>query len=128
MGEKLWEVLFWFYLFNAIFLINHEMDSAYWHEWKLFKLPGGMTGFLLVHFPVFFIVLYGMVLVSHQTFAGLIFSLLLSSGGMFALTIHTYFIRKGHPEFNVAVSLFILRVTGLISLAQAGVTIVLLFM
>ncbi len=42
--------LFWIYLANAVLLINHEIDSAYWKEWDLFKLPGGITGFLIIHF------------------------------------------------------------------------------
>jgi hypothetical protein len=37
---------------NAILLINHEIDSAYWKEWELFKLPGGIGGFLILHFPM----------------------------------------------------------------------------
>jgi len=121
----MWELLFWLYLINAVLLINHEMDSAYWHEWKLFKLPGGMTGFLIVHFPLIFLVLYGLVLISHRSPAGLIYSGVLSFAGIFAFTIHTYFIRKGHKEFNVPVSLFILVATLIVSLIQAGVTIVL---
>ncbi|MCK4852588.1 MAG: outer membrane lipoprotein-sorting protein, partial [Candidatus Omnitrophica bacterium] len=31
-------------LVNSILLINHEIDSAYWNEWKLFKMKGGITG------------------------------------------------------------------------------------
>jgi hypothetical protein len=30
------EALFWLYLTNAVLLINHEIDSAYWKEWELF--------------------------------------------------------------------------------------------
>jgi len=33
--------LFWIYLTNSVLLINQEIDSAYWKEWKLFGLPGG---------------------------------------------------------------------------------------
>jgi hypothetical protein len=27
------KILFWLYLVNAILLINHEIDSAFWKEW-----------------------------------------------------------------------------------------------
>lgn len=120
------EALFWIYLVNSVLLINHEIDSAYWKEWDLFKLPGGITGFLIVHFPVLFLVLYGLVLVFQRTFAGLIFSLALSFGGLFAFTIHTYFIKRGRHEFNAPISLFILIATLIVSLVQAAVTIYLL--
>ena len=81
------ELLFWIYLINAVLLINHEIDSAYWKEWDLFGLPGGITGFLLIHFPLLFLILYGLVLVYQLTIAGLILSLALSLGGVFALNL-----------------------------------------
>jgi hypothetical protein len=120
------EILFWVYLTNSVLLINHEIDSAYWKEWDLFKLPGDITGFLIVHFPLLFVVLYGLVLVSQRTFAGLIFSLVLSFGGLFAFAIHTYFIKRGRHEFKTPISLFILIATLIVSLAQAAITIYLL--
>jgi len=46
------KILFWLYLINAILLINHEIDSAFWKEWELFKLLGGIGGFLILHFPI----------------------------------------------------------------------------
>jgi hypothetical protein len=120
------EILSWVYLINSVLLINHEIDSAYWKEWDLFKLPGDITGFLVVHFPLLFLVLYGLVLIFQRTFAGLIFSLILSFGGLFAFAIHTYFIRRGRHEFKTPISLFILMATLIVSLAQAAITIYLL--
>jgi hypothetical protein len=120
------EILSWVYLINSVLLINHEIDSAYWKEWNLFKLPGDITGFLIVHFPLLFLVLYGLVLVFQRTFAGLIFSLVLSFGGLFAFAIHTYFIRRGRNEFKTPISLWILMATLIVSLAQAAITIYLL--
>jgi hypothetical protein len=120
------EILSWVYLINSVLLINHEIDSAYWKEWDLFKLPGDITGFLIVHFPLLFVVLYGLVLVFQRTFAGLIFSLVLSFGGLFAFAIHTYFIKRGRHEFKMPISLFILIATLIVSLVQAAITIYLL--
>jgi hypothetical protein len=121
------EVVFWLYLMNAILLINHEIDSAYWKEWELFNLPGGIGGFLILHFPFLFLILYGLVLVSKQAFAGLIVSLILSAGGIFAFGIHTAFIRKGRHEFNAPISRVILALMLGVSTIQAAVTIYLLF-
>lgn len=120
------DALFWVYMTNAVLLINHEIDSAYWKEWDLFKLPGGITGFLLLHFPMVFLILYGLVLVFQRTPLGLVFSLVLSFGGVFAFAIHMYFIRKGREEFKAPVSLFILVATFIVSLIQGGMTIHLL--
>jgi hypothetical protein len=76
----MWDIVFWVYLTNAVLLILHEIDSAYWKEWELFRLPGGITAFLLVHIPILLLVLYGLVLVSQRTFAGLGLSLILGCG------------------------------------------------
>ena len=119
------EVLFWVYLANAVLLITHEIDSAYWKEWELFRLPGGLTLFLLLHFPLLFLVMYGLVLVDRQTVAGLIISLLLGLAGLFAFGIHTYFLRKGRDEFKLPISLVILVATLVVSLVQITLTILL---
>ncbi|AKB85679.1 DUF6713 family protein [Methanococcoides methylutens] len=120
------DILFWVYMINSVLLINHEIDSAYWKEWDLFKLPGGITGFLLIHIPVLFFVLYGLVLVYQQSYTGLIFSLILSFSGIFAFTAHMYFIKKGRDEFKIPMSMFILVSTLVVSLVQAYLTINLL--
>jgi hypothetical protein len=120
------DLLFWLYLANAVLLINHEIDSAYWQEWELFKLPGGPSGFLLLHFPLLFFILYGLSLVSRHSPWGLIFSLALCFGGIFAFTIHTYFLRKGRKEFDQPVSKYILAGILLASVVQLAVTAYLL--
>jgi hypothetical protein len=33
-------------LLNLALLITHEIDSAFWKEWNLFGLPGGVQEFL----------------------------------------------------------------------------------
>ena len=120
------EFLFWIYLVNSVLLINHEIDSAYWKEWDLFGLPGGIAGFLILHLPLLFLILYGLALVSQQSFVGLIFSLVLAIGGIFAFSIHMSFIKKGRNEFRTPISLSILIATLAVALVQAGLTIRLL--
>jgi len=123
----MWQVLFWLYLVNAVLLIDHEIDSAYWKEWDLFGLKGGVGGFLLLHIPLLGTILYGLVLVAQRTIAGLILSLLLCFGGLFAFSIHTYFLRRGHAEFKAPVSQLLLVGTLVVSLVQGVVTLVVLF-
>ena len=113
----------WLYLANSVLLINHEIDSAYWKEWELFKLPGGITGFLLLHFPLLLFILWGLILISRQSPSGNIFSLILSLGGIFAFAIHTYFLRKGRKEFNQSISKCILLAILLVSMIQLAVTL-----
>ena len=54
------DILLWIYLFNAILIIMHEIDSGYWKEWELFRMKGGITFFLLLYIPLLFVVLYGL--------------------------------------------------------------------
>jgi len=119
-------LLVWLYISNAVLLIDHEIDSAYWKEWKLFKLPGGITGFLLLHVPLLFFILVGLVLVTKNLFSGLVFSFILCFGGIFAFVIHTYFLHKGRTEFNKPLSKIILWLTLLVSVFQLAVTVYLM--
>jgi hypothetical protein len=119
------EILFWIYLVNAVLLINHEIDSAYWQEWRLMKISdkNGIDIFLLLHFPVIFVVLLGLVYINEYKFTGLIISLLLSLGGIFAFCFHFYHIRKGKPEFNTIISKTIIIATFLVSIFQIYLTL-----
>ncbi len=116
-------LLFWVYLVNVVLLILHEMDSAYWKEWDLFHLPGGLAGFLLIHLPLLALGLYGLVLVSRHEPSGLVYSLVLGLAGIAAFGIHSYFLRRGRPEFNVPFSKLLLAVIFLLSLLQTGMSI-----
>jgi hypothetical protein len=119
-------ILFWIYLINATLLITHEIDSAYWEEWRLFGIPGGINTFLLLHLPILFFVLYGLILIYENTFAGLIFSFILAISGIFAFSIHTYFMRRGHDEFKTTISRLILFSTLIFSILQLVITLIFL--
>ena len=116
-------LLLWLYLANSVLLINHEIDSGYWKEWELFKLPGGIAGFLLLHFPLLFVILWGLILISRHSSWGLVFSLLVCLGGLFAFAVHTYFLRKGRAEFSKPISKFILIAILIVSLIQLAATL-----
>jgi hypothetical protein len=120
-----YSLLFWTYLGNAVILLVHEIDSAYWQEWKLLNPNDdkGINGFLILHFPMVFIILFGLVCVYENRFAGLILSLILSAGGLFAFFFHFYHLRKGRQEFNTLLSKSIIISTLIISLVQIFLTV-----
>ena len=117
------DVVFWLYSVNATLLIVHEIDSAYRQEWKLFRLPGGISLFLILHLPLVLLILYGLAQVQQESLAGQVLSLVLSLAGIFAFSIHTYFNYKGHPEFKTPISILILMATLGVSVAQLVTTI-----
>ena len=100
--------LFWIYVLNAIVLIDHDINLAYWKEGVLFKLPAGVGGCLLLHIPLLFLILYGLVGVERQSFFGWVVSLTISAGGIFAFGILMAFIRKSRHGFDTPISQFIL--------------------
>lgn len=113
----------WLYIITAAILILHEMDSVYWHEWNLFRLPGGVTFFLLIHFPLLLLVFYGLLEVQKRSVYGLIISLVLALSGLTAFVIHQVFIRKGNKEFSSLLSQSILAATVIASIVLIVVTI-----
>jgi len=119
-------LLFWIYLINSVLLINHEIDSAYWQEWKLFSSRDTLDvkGFLIIHFPMLFAILLGLVLIEKDLTAGYVISLLIAAGGIFAFSFHFYHLRKGRHEFNNWLSKSILIVTLPVSIVQLVLTLI----
>ena len=110
------------YLINLALLATHEIDSAFWHEWKLFGLPGGIDLFLILNLALLLLFLYGFEKVVEWKKGAPAFSYFLAASGIFAFGIHSYFILNGNPEFTSVISYGILALTFVISLAQVVVT------
>ncbi len=111
------------YVANATLLIVHEIDSAYWQEWKLFKMPGGPALFLVLHIPLVIVILLGLLYLAWGSTAGLVISLIMGLGGIFAFIIHMTFIARGRTEFKTASSMSLLWATLAVSLAQAAMSV-----
>lgn len=106
------------YVVNFALLATHEIDSAYWEEWNLFRLPGGIQLFLVLNLILFLAAGLGLVLVANQKKTGLYFSLTMAAAGLFAGAIHSYFLLTGHPEFNTPFSLGLLGLIIMVSILQ----------
>ncbi len=118
-------LIFWIYLINSVILINHEIDSAYWQEWKLFNpdYTSDVKGFLLIHFPILFAILFGLILIERELLAGYVISFFVALSGIFAFFFHFYHLRKGCKEFNNWLSKLILILTLPLSIIQIVLTI-----
>ncbi|MDZ7724840.1 MAG: DUF6713 family protein [candidate division KSB1 bacterium] len=115
--------LVWIYMINAAMLSVHEMDSAYWHEWDLFGLKGGINGFLVIHIPLFVLIFYGFWMLIETNVIGFCISLLLAVCGIGAFVIHMTFLRKGHHGFDTFVSKTILSSILIVSIVQGVLTL-----
>ncbi len=118
----MFDALIWIYIANLTLLVLHEIDSAYWQEWKLFKLPGGSGFFVILHAPLVVFFLWGLLEVYQQTTAGLVISLILSLAGILAFCLHSFFLVRGKPEFKTPYSIVLLASTLIVSLFLAGIT------
>lgn len=118
----MWDALLWLYIINATLLIVHEIDSAYWKEWDLFGIPGGIGLFLFLHVLLIPPILWGLVKVVLRSPSGLIFSIILGLVGIIAFCLHTYFLRQGRPEFRTPASISVLGATLVASLLQLALS------
>ena len=106
------------YLINLALLITHEIDSAFWHEWELFHLPGGIQLFLLINLGLILLFFFGIESVISRKKSWKTFSYFLAITGILAFFIHLYFILIGNTEFFLPVSILILLLIFLTSTAQ----------
>lgn len=106
------------YLFNFALLFTHEIDSAFWREWELFGVPGGIQSFLLLNFLLLLLALYGFKQLLGGAKSGHGFSLLLAGAGVFAFSVHSCFILRGHKEFTLPASSILLMFILITSLLQ----------
>lgn len=122
MKPRFHTALVWLFLLNVVLLTVHEIDSAYWHEWELLRLPGGIQLFLILHVPLLGGILFGFWrVVLWERGAGL-FSYAVAGIGVGAVALHTVLILAGNPEFRKPVSLMVLAGVLVVSCLQIVAT------
>ncbi len=105
----------WLFLANATVLITHQIDAAFWHEWELFRIPGGNQMNLLLNIPIIALVLYAHSRVVANIHTGLFYYKLLAALGFLTCAIHAGFILMGSASFVQPMSLALLVATFLFS-------------
>jgi hypothetical protein len=104
------------YVLTATLLVAHQIDSAYWHEWILFGIPGGIQVFVLLNLPLLLLFLGGLVKVARDPRKGARLALALALVGVATFFIHAWFAWRGRPEFSSPTSWAVLGGTLLASL------------
>jgi hypothetical protein len=108
------------YLANATVLLAHQIDAAYWREWELFALPGGIQLFVVLNLPIVYAVLHGLRAIALGRPSGTALSWALVAAGLFAAGFHAFHLARGDDAFRLPVSIALLAATLLLSLAQAA--------
>ncbi len=107
-----------FALLNVGFLLVHQIDAAFWHEWDMFGLAGGNQLNLVFNVPIVLLVVhaYGKVAVSPQ--ASAVWQYLIAALGFVTLIVHSVFFAAGRSEFAQPVSLVVFAAIAVCSCAQ----------
>jgi hypothetical protein len=106
------------YLANAAVLSTHQVEGAYWHEWNLFRLPGGLTLYLALNIPIFVLVLCGQHAHARGLPSARWASIALAGAGLFAVCFHSAWLCAGDAAFTRPISVGLLGATMLLSAAQ----------
>jgi hypothetical protein len=113
------------YLVNASLVLCHEIDSAYWQEWQLFRLPGESTGFVAMHLVVVPIILVGLVMVARGSAQSRWWSIPIGVAGAAGCIAHLTFLARGDESFSTPFSVALIVAFGLssVTLTVIAVTI-----
>lgn len=104
MERRRFDWLTLLYALVAALLITHEIDGAYFEEWRLFGLPWGIQGYVWFNLVVVLIALWGLVAVARGRAWGAYLAVAVAATGVAAFFIHLYFNLTGHPGFDNAAS------------------------
>lgn len=110
-------------ILNIALLIGHQIDAAFWHEWDMFALPGGIQLFNVLNVIIFAVVLGCLSLVIQRRPGGYAAALFIALSGAIVLPIHAGFAANGFEQFNLPVSIALIVGGFIIALLQALVTV-----
>lgn len=96
------------YLITLNLLIIHQIDAAYWNEWDMFLLPGGIQVYLLFNIVVIPVVIVGYKHVLMQTSHAQLYSYLCAGLAVVTFVIHALFALYGAEQFNLPMSISII--------------------
>lgn len=111
------------YIATLSFLIVHQIDAAYWNEWELFLLPGGIQLFNILNLAIIPFLVYGFRSVILKETSGRRWSLITGGLGTLTLLIHSGFYIAGNDRFTLPISALIVVACGLSGIAKVVLTL-----
>jgi hypothetical protein len=110
-------------ILNLALVIAHQIDAAYWHEWEMFQLPGGIQLNDFINVLTFIVLLYLFIPVVQRKASGANCSLIISAISALVLPFHVGFARAGYQQFKLPFSIIIIVSTFLLSILQSVLTL-----
>ncbi len=108
----------WLYVANLALLTTHQADAAYWHEWDVFGVPGGLPFFLLFNLGAVALLGAGLVRIAEGAPSSRGFAILGGAVGLFTCALHAVFLGLDRTAFWTPESLGLLLAVLLTSIAQ----------
>ena len=107
---------------NLSLVMAHQVDAAYWKEWEMFGLPGGIQLFIVFNLAAFLFLLrfFSSVLLRQRN--GLIGSFLIAALSGIVFPIHAVFAAFGFRQFHLPISITVIVGCFVVSLWQAVLT------
>ena len=96
------------YFWTMLFLILHQVDAAYWREWEMFHVPGGIQGFLVFNLAAIAVVLVGYRHVLLASERASFFAAVCTALGVGTCLIHAGFALAGLEQFHLPLSVAII--------------------
>jgi len=96
------------YFATMFFFILHEIDAAFWREWEMFLIPGGIQGFLVFNIILLPIVIWGYRHVVLSSPKALSYAYLCAGLGLLTFLIHTGFFLAGYEQFELPLSIAVI--------------------
>jgi hypothetical protein len=96
------------YVGNLALLTTHQADAAYWHEWDVFGVPGGLSFFLAFNLVAVALVAAGLVRVAQGATSARRSAVFCAGVGLFTVALHAVFLWLDRTAFWTPVSLGVL--------------------
>ena len=107
---------------NLALVLTHQVDVAFWREWEMFGLPGGIQLFNALNVVIFVVVLFCFVAVIQRRPSGFRCSLIIALLCASVLPIHAAFALSGFTQFHLPFSVFLIGATFAVSAVQVALT------
>ncbi len=107
---------------NITMMIAHQIDAAYWHEWEMFGLPGGIQLYNTMNIAIFIAIIAAAVPLFKRSHRGYACSLAIAAAAALILPIHAGFALEGYTQFHLPVSIAIIVGSFVAALLQAWLT------
>lgn len=115
-------MLDWSYLVTLSLLIVHQIDAAYWHEWDMFLVPGGIQFFDIFNLMIIPLLLLGLRAVVLKHKRGYYYSCGSACLGLLTCAIHSGFYGYGYSQFRLPISFIIIVLCGVSGAVQLLLT------